>query len=593
MSYAEVTQGGGTAMLTGRNEHSRRLVAILFIVAIANASASRASVTVTDANIASSLAALDALLPADPGLPSSSSVCATLTANLASAQFASPNATDPVIDNAAAVAADPTSSNPDTARIQAALNACPSGMVVQLEPSGSNDSFLTGPLTIPSGVSLWVDSGVTLFGSRYPADYTSGGLVSGDECGNASATTSGNACESLITVAAGSSGSGIYGPGTIDGRGGSALTGGPQAGIMTWWDVALLNKVYGYKQNCPILLDLTGGGSNFALSRAVLFNSPHFHLKADAYNGLTVWGVQVLTPSLAYTVANYACSTLPSTTAPATSPGTCYTPDYAKNTDGLDAGGGNNVTIAYSYISDGDDNVAIGASNHSNCISSANGYCSSTNTLIAHNHFYYGHGMSIGSGTEGGVTGLYVWDLSIDGEDSSNGAGLRIKTYQGAGGEVSSTYAKVCIQREKQPIVIDPFYSAATSTTSYQPNLHDISFVDIHAVSLTGAKYPNSTNWNDVLNGVSASNLLTNVTLDNVYFDRAPAWGSSSKAPFTGSPDYATIIIGSGSTSFPIPTSGTDVTVSGSTPGTTSSGNAVDCSAAFPTFNSVNPQAPI
>jgi len=580
-------------MLSERDVYPTRMLAILFVVAIANASTSHAGVTVTDANITSSLAALDALLPPDPGLPDSGSVCATLSANLASAAFSSPNSTDPAVDNAAAIAANPTNSNPDTVRIQAALNACPSGRVVELVSSDSNDSFLTGSLTLPSGVSLWVDSGVTLYASRYPADYTSGGLVSGDECGNASATTSGSACQALINVVAGASGSGIYGPGTIDGRGGSALTGGPRAGIMTWWDVALLNKVSGYKQNCFILIDLTHGGSSFTLSRTVLLNSPHFHVKADSYDGLTAWGVQLLTPSLAYTVPNYACSTLPSTTVAATSPGTCYTPDYAKNTDGIDPGGSNNVTIAYSYINVGDDNVAVTASNSSNCISSANGYCSSTNTLVAHNHFYYGHGMSVGSGTEGGVTGLYVWDLSIDGEDSSNGAGLRIKTWPGGGGEVSATYAKVCIRREKQPIVIDPFYNATSSTTSYQPNLHDIQFVDVHAVTLAGAKYPSSTNWNDVLNGVSATNLLTNVTLDNVYFDRAPAWGSSSKASFTGSPNYASILIGSGSTSFAVPTSGLSVTVSGSAPGTATSGNAVDCSSAFPSFSSVNPQAPL
>jgi len=87
----------------------------------ANPSTSRASVTVTDATITGSLAALDALLPPDPGLPSSESVCATLTANLGSAAFSSPGATDPDIDNAASVASDSTSSNPDTARIQTAL----------------------------------------------------------------------------------------------------------------------------------------------------------------------------------------------------------------------------------------------------------------------------------------------------------------------------------------------------------------------------------------------------------------------------------------------------------------------------------------
>lgn len=140
-------------MLSGRDEYPARMLAILFVIAIANAGSSHASVTVTDANITSSLAALDALLPPDPGLPDSGSVCATLNANLASAAFSSPNSTDPAIDNAAAIADNPTNSNPDTVRIQAALNTCPSGMVVRLVSNDGNDSFLTGSLTLPSGVS--------------------------------------------------------------------------------------------------------------------------------------------------------------------------------------------------------------------------------------------------------------------------------------------------------------------------------------------------------------------------------------------------------------------------------------------------------
>jgi polygalacturonase len=539
------------------------------------------------------VAALERRLPLEPRLPLFGAVCATLRANLSSAAFASPSATDPDIDSMAAVAANPLNSNPDTARIQAALSSCQPGGFVRLAAAGHNDAFLTGPLTLPSGVTLWVDWGVTLYGSRNPADYTDAGLVAGDECGNASRTTTGKACKSLITVAAGASGSAVVGLGTIDGRGGSALTGGPQAGIMTWWDVALLNKVSGFAQNCPILLDLTQGGSDFKLLRIALLNSPHFHVKIDSYDGFVAWGVQVLTPSLAYSVPNYACATLPSNTVAATRPGTCYTPDFAKNTDGIDPGGSRNVLIASSYISDGDDDIAVTASNKSNCITTVNGFCASSNTLVAHNHFYYGHGMSVGSGTQGGVTGLFVWDLSIDGEDSSNGVGLRIKTSLGAGGEVSATYAKVCIQREKQPIVIDPFNSAPSSTTDFQPNLHDIRYLGIHAVNLPGAKYPSSTNWTNVMNGVSASNLLTNVVLDNVFFDVAPSWGNSSKAPFAGSPNFASFVIGPGSTSFAIPTTGQDVTVTGAAAGTATSEDAVDCTQAFPPFHLVNDKSPI
>lgn len=529
----------------------------------------------------------------EPHWPTRGVICSVVTARLPSSAFASPSTTDPDIDSIAAVTANPSNSNPDTVRIQAALDSCNPGGVVKLVAAGRYDAFLAGALTLPSGVTLWVDSGVTLYASRYPADFTSGGLIAGDECGNASATTTGKACTAFITVAPAASGSGVVGLGTIDGRGGSALTGGPKAGIMTWWDVALLNKVSGFSQNCPVLLDLTQGGKNFLLFRIALLNSPHFHVKIDSYDGFVAWGVQVLTPSLAYSVPNYACSTLPSNTVAATSPGTCYTPDFAKNTDGIDPGGSRNVLIAYSYINDGDDNIAVTASNKSNCITTANGFCSSSNTLVVHNHFYYGHGMSVGSGTQGGVTGLLVSDLSIDGEDSSNGVGLRIKTSQGAGGEVSATYAKVCIRREKQPIVIDPFNSAPSSTTDFQPNLHDIRYLDIHAVNFPGAKYPGSTNWNNVMNGVSATNLLTSVLLDNVFFDVAPAWGNSSKAPFPGSPNFASFVIGPGSTSFPIPTTGQDVTVTGAAAAAASNRKALDCSHAFPPFSSVNRKSPI
>lgn len=542
--------------------------------------------TTTDTStLSGAIAALDASLPADPGLPASSAVCTSLAAALNESAFSSPSATDPAIDNAAALALSATNSNPDTARIQAALNACGSGKAVKLV-AGANgqNAFLAGALNLPSGVTLWIDEGITLNASRYPADFTSSKATSTDVCGDATASTSGDACKAFITLPSGATNSGVVGKGTIDGRGGSALTGGPKAGIMSWWDVALLNKVSGYSQNTPNLLDLSQGGSNFTLSRISLLNSPHFHVKIDSYNGFTAWGVKLLTPSLAYSVANYACASLPSTTVAATAPNTCYTPDTTKNTDGIDPGGSNNVTIAYSYISVGDDNVAVTASNKGGgCTSGDNGYCASTNTKIAHNWFYYGHGMSVGSGTAGGVSGLQVWDLAIDGEGSSNGAGLRIKSYAGSGGSVSASYTKVCLQNEKQPIWIDPYYSSSSSTTLI-PNFHDISLRWIHVVSEAGAKYAGGT---ISLNGHSAANPLSRLTLDNVYFDTAPSWGAPSKAPSgwpsATAPNYASFVIGSGSTSFAIPTSGSGVTVSG-TAGSASAANALDCSSAFVKF---------
>jgi polygalacturonase len=49
-----------------------------------------------------------------------------------------------------------------TADIQSALNKCGSGKAVQLSSNGSMNTFLSGALNMPSGVSLLIDKGVTL-----------------------------------------------------------------------------------------------------------------------------------------------------------------------------------------------------------------------------------------------------------------------------------------------------------------------------------------------------------------------------------------------------------------------------------------------
>lgn len=49
-----------------------------------------------------------------------------------------------------------------TDAIQKALNACPQGQAVKLQKFASGAAFLSGPLTLPSGINLWVDGGATL-----------------------------------------------------------------------------------------------------------------------------------------------------------------------------------------------------------------------------------------------------------------------------------------------------------------------------------------------------------------------------------------------------------------------------------------------
>jgi polygalacturonase len=60
-----------------------------------------------------------------------------------------------------------------TKQLESALAHCYVGQAVELTIGASSrkDAFLVEPIDIPDGVSLVVDGGITLFGSRNPAQY--------------------------------------------------------------------------------------------------------------------------------------------------------------------------------------------------------------------------------------------------------------------------------------------------------------------------------------------------------------------------------------------------------------------------------------
>ncbi|WP_081466387.1 glycoside hydrolase family 28 protein [Collimonas fungivorans] len=445
---------------------------------------------------------VDATLPAEPQLPTT--VCATLTANLKHTAGLLPDSVD----------ANLVDSNPDSVRIQKQITNCPAGQAVKLiAGSSGQNAFLSGPLTLASGVTLWVDQGVTLFASRNPADFDTGA----GNCGTAAGD--GKSCNALITASK-TQNSAVVGDGIIDGRGGSVLTSGANAGIMTWWDVAMLNKSTGKNQNNPRLIQVFGG-SNFTLYRITVQNAPAFHIVPNTVSGFTAWGVKILTPTLAYSKPGYSCPTgsSPDPTTPATSPSTCFTPETTKNTDGIDPGQSSNVLIAYSYFSGGDDNIAIKASGSAPALSHR----------IVHSHFYYGHGMSIGSETNSGVDGIEMRDLSFDGHDSANGVGIRIKSDDGRGGEVKNvSYRQICMRNVKEPMVFDTYYSAGNHSSA--PNFHDITVSGFHY--LGSAKYAGGTL---TFNGYALNGTVNplKIALDNVIFDSAP---KISNSPHNGGP---------------------------------------------------------
>jgi polygalacturonase len=306
----------------------------------------------------------------------------------------------------------------DTARIQATLDQCQTGRAVELKTGGENDSFLSGPLFFHRGVTLLVSAGVTLYASRNPKDYE----LRPGSCGIIS--KEGHGCRALIN-GDGIEGAGMMGDGVVDGRGGEKILGQD----ITWWQLADRARAGG-SQNNPRLIELKAC-DNFRLYRITLRNSPNFHVSFRDTNGFTAWGIRIRAPK------------------------------RARNTDGIDPANSTNVTIAHSWIDTGDDNVAIKAGSGR----------PATHMTIAHNHFYSGHGMSIGSETDAGVNAIRVTDLKIDGADN----GIRIKSNSSRGGLVHDVvYENICIRDTRNPILFDTHYSPAGAATNLIPRFEDI-----------------------------------------------------------------------------------------------------------------------
>jgi polygalacturonase len=246
------------------------------------------------------------------------------------------------------------------------------------------------------------------------------------------------------------------GLGSIDGRGGASILGQ----TVTWWQLASQAKRLDRYQKVPGLIELSQV-RNFTLYRITLWDSPAHHVVVHDSNGFTAWGVRVMTP------------------------------ETARNTDGINPVSSTNVTIAHCYIHAGDDNVAI---------SSRHG-APASHISILDDHFYTGHGMSIGSSTGGGVSDVLVRNLSIDGAQN----GIRIKSDPSRGGLVRAIrYENVCIRNVTNPIVLTPHYTDFAG--ELLPEYRDITLHNVHI--LTPGDY--------VFAGLDSKHEL-GVRLDNVF----------------------------------------------------------------------------
>src|SRR6266404_8670133 len=192
----------------------------------------------------------------------------------------------------------------------------------------------------------------------------------------------------------------ISGEGTIDGQG------------KAWWAAFEANHAMTHR---PYMIKLSNC-KRVRIQGVTLSNSPMFHLVPQNCTDVTIQGITITSPSNAH------------------------------NTDGIDPSGWN-YFITDCTIDAGDDNIAVKPGSGRTP--------GNKNYTITNCRFLHGHGMSICSGTSGGIEDLRVSNCSFDSTDS----GIRIKTLRGRGGLLQNlTYENLTMRAVKNPIYIIDWY---------------------------------------------------------------------------------------------------------------------------------------
>lgn len=136
-------------------------------------------------------------------------------------------------------------------------------------------------------------------------------------------------------------------------------------------------------------------------------------------------------------------------------------PERSRNTDGLNISV-KNCLIENCNIRTGDDNIAVNFGNRNTTAEVPE--CE--NITIRNCVFGYGHGLSIGSFTAGGLRNMTVQSCKFEGTTS----GIRIKTARGRGGVVENiSYSDITMNNVKWPIFISEYYPKEPASPDADP----------------------------------------------------------------------------------------------------------------------------
>jgi hypothetical protein len=307
----------------------------------------------------------------------------------------------------------------NTISIQNTINAAnksPAGGGTVEFPAAAG-SYLSGPITLTNSINLQVDANATL--QMLPLGTYPGGVT------NAQTFIYCNNVHDLE----------ISGGGTIDGQGAA------------WW------KYYETGSGIvrPMMLNLYSVNRLFI--HDITFQNPPYHHCGLRKNGgnITISNLTVNTPD-----------TLPSGVR-------------SHNSDGLNFVGTNSI-IENCHISDGDDNIAMGATGPINDL------------LITNCVFGTGHGVSIGGTITTGVSNLTVINCSFNGTVN----GIRWKCSTGSSAPVQNVnYYNLTMTNVGMPIVIYSHYDVTGTPDNIAP-------AEVLAASSTAPVTATTPVWRDI-----------------------------------------------------------------------------------------------